>query len=259
MKIFLITILTFLFFGFESNKPLKLKDLYGTWIDDSLYSEMLVSKSPYKSVKYIYNIKWLELKDSSWLHWYDEALPYKSDSLSENIIKLKCVNSEYDLNINVLNDSTLSYTDFIEHKKVILKKFNYYTQGFKNCDNEIPYYYYIKSKYFKGRKKLCRVEDKSKISIVNFISTCEVDGFLNYSNYRLFAGGIENTPNLDILVLETIKGKSYSFNYEISGDSIYIYHFKNKISGKNQDLLEYLDFLDSKLIKGKLLYILTDN
>ena len=256
MKIFLLTILTFLFLGLESDKPLKLKDLYGTWINDSLYFEMLVSKSPHQSGKFIYDAEWLELSDSSVLHWYSDAAPFTSASLSKNILTLKCNYCSFtNLNINVLNDSTMFYTDPDRGEKVILKKFNKYTSDFKKSNNENPFYYFIKKKYFQGEKKLFQVENQSQTTTLNFSSSCEVQNFLDYSKYSLFAGGSEDTPDMDILILDSTKGKSFYFNYKLSSDSIYVYQLKFKNS---KDFKSPCDTLDSELTKGKLLYILTE-
>ena len=222
-----------------SFKPATIKSYFGIWVNDSLYYEMLLSNSPYRSRHFIYDQKSLEINDTSTLKYYNEALSYITEKFSEKSIYLRCIeNKEYSIELKILNDSTISYLDPSSNKNIILKKFHYFTCDYPKCEFEYPFIYYTKLKFFNGKFKLM-IERNENLMFIAFPSACNVNGFFDFVKYRLLIGGSENLPEMDIIEFIKIDGSSKFYNYLIEYDSVKIYQFA---SNKCKTISDTLNF-----------------
>lgn len=217
---------------------------------------MRFTKSPLKSSQYIYDGILLNLNETAMLRWYNESITFVPSDVNKNEILIKCIeNSEYSITATILNDSTISLLDKDLKKKIILKKFRF-NNDFINCGEVFsytPFYYSFKRKYFKSVKMAINTVFKSTQNI-EFISDCKLNGLENFVSYDLYAGGIEDTPALDIISFSLENNKTSYYNFEIEKDTIYLY---NLISCDDKKNIIACDSLYSELRKGSLIYKLT--
>ncbi len=236
-----------------SVKKLKGSDYYGIWVTDSLYNEIISSKSPYLSRHHIYNSIKLELNETSIIQGYDEALDnYKIWNESISSFDLKREDSLYGCALTIINDSTMELKkDPFSEKKVILRKLPNQTNEFQENINENIFLHCIKFKYFKGEKILIFHEELDRHANIDFPSGFKVNGFFPFSEYRLILGGEEDTPPMDIIEFEQMNGTKNYFKFLISDDSIKIYQLIDKINPINDKIC---DSLRSDLVSGILVY-----
>jgi len=222
-----------------SMKPISIKDYFGIWVNDSLYYEMRLSNSPYRSRHFIYNQTSLVINDTSTLHYYDEALSYVTERSSAKGIFLKCIeNKEYSIELKILNDSTMTFEEPSTKKNIILKKINYFPCDYFKFGFEDPFLFYTKMKLSIGKMKLVQGRNE-KSKFVTFLSTSDVNGFFDFTKYKILIGGSEDLPEMDIIQFFKRDGSSKYYNYTIENDSVNIYQFA---SNENRAISDTLNF-----------------
>jgi hypothetical protein len=227
----------------------------GVWVDSAQYNEMQRTRSPFASMKYMWNQVVLRLnKDTSWLQSFSEGVDYIEPYVSGDTIVLKCQgNEEYLLRLTIVNDNTLFCRACVFDSNIVLRRMPSKMPG-----EEDPLIWFFAQKYFVGSMNVSPASDPKRNSKIVFREDGSVGKYDNWRGYGISIAGCEGLPDFDIVGIIGKDNLRLCYHFVVRNDSILVYQIKRKGANDSQQTMP-CGSLDIDDVPGRLLYIITND